>query len=167
MNEHDRWAAYRAAHIGIEVSGVGTIVVRPERPGVARGRFPVDDGSTVHVITAHNPGGVVTNDAVNDVAHAYLLALLGRREGLMTWPAVGGDPEWCHRETSVAVVGLTDEDACGIGRDLGQDAVFAWTPTALIVLACDGPGSHTSGWSVSADNSDLSVVAGCSGNKGE
>ncbi|MFC1228079.1 DUF3293 domain-containing protein [Streptomyces sp. Sce081] len=72
-----------------------------------------------------------------------------RLRGLTWWPAKGGDACGTHREESVAVVGLSDTAARDLGRRFGQDAVFAWTPDAWRVLACDTGAVAVSGWAAS------------------
>jgi hypothetical protein len=100
------------------------------------------------VITAWNPRGRTASPDANAHAHRLLLAEV-RRRGLTWWPAEGGDVRGTHREESVAVVGLSDTAARDLGRHFGQDAVFAWTPDAWRVLACDNDAASVSGWTAS------------------
>ncbi|MER7740872.1 DUF3293 domain-containing protein [Streptomyces sp. NPDC096538] len=72
-----------------------------------------------------------------------------RRLGHPWWPAVGGDPRGTHQEESVAVLGLTDATARAWGRRFEQDAVFAWTPDAWRVPACDSDTVTVQGWAAS------------------
>ncbi|MEV5332734.1 DUF3293 domain-containing protein [Streptomyces werraensis] len=62
---------------------------------------------------------------------------------------VGGDVSGTHQEESVAVAGLSDAAARALGRRFGQDALFAWTPDASRVLACDNGAVAASGWAAS------------------
>ncbi|MFJ5557714.1 DUF3293 domain-containing protein [Streptomyces sp. NPDC093250] len=140
------WDLYRTAVVDIRF-GKRTVRVEPRPRGTAEGFFPVPDGSgtTVHVITAWNPRGRTASDDANARDQRLLLEEV-RHRGLTSWPAVGGDVCGTHREESVAVVGLSDAAARALGRRFGQDAVFAWTPGAWRVLACDTDAVAVSGW---------------------
>ncbi|TWV56868.1 hypothetical protein FRZ03_03245 [Streptomyces misionensis] len=72
----------------------------------------------------------------------------------------GGDLGGTHREESVAVTGLDDAAAREPGRRFGQDAVFAWTPGAWRVLACDTDAMSVSGWAASLRDRARSRTAG-------
>ncbi|WSB88899.1 DUF3293 domain-containing protein [Streptomyces cellulosae] len=100
------------------------------------------------MITAWNPRGRTASEDANALAHRVLLDEV-RHRGLTSWPAVGGDPSGTHLEESVAVAGLSDAAARDLGRRFGQDAVFAWTPSAWRVLACDTGAVSVSGWTAS------------------
>ncbi|MFI1832282.1 DUF3293 domain-containing protein [Streptomyces olivaceoviridis] len=140
-----QWALYQQAVVDVELPG-GPVRVTPAPPGVAVGRFPVPHGETIHVVTAHNPRGTHASRQHNHRAHQRLLGLL-RQRGLAWWPAVGGDPDGRHTEVSVAIVGLSDDEARALGREFGQDAVFAWSAPAWRLLACFGAGEAlTLGW---------------------
>ncbi|CAL9554238.1 hypothetical protein SUDANB176_04511 [Streptomyces sp. enrichment culture] len=143
------WDLYRTAVVDIRF-GERAVRVEPRPRGTAEGFFPVADGSgaTVHVITAWNPRGRTASDDANARAHRVLLDEV-RHRGLTSWPAVGGDVSGTHREESVAVVGLSDAAARDLGRRFGQDAVFAWTPDAWRVLACESGAVAVSGWAAS------------------
>lgn len=140
-----QWGLYQRAVVDVELPA-GPVRISPAPPGVAVGRFPVPHGETVHVVTAHNPRGARASRRHNHRAHQELLGLL-RRRGLSWWPAVGGDPEGRHTEASAAVVGLSDDEARALGREFGQDAVFAWSAPAWRLLACFGAEEAlTLGW---------------------
>lgn len=140
-----QWGLYQQAVVDVELPG-GPVRVTPAPPGVVAGRFPVPHGETLHVITAHNPRGTRAPAQHNHRAHRELLGLL-RRRGLVWWPAVGGDPEGRHTEESAAVVGLSDDEARALGREFGQDAVFAWSASAWRLLTCFGAEEAlTLGW---------------------
>ncbi|MFH9983923.1 DUF3293 domain-containing protein [Streptomyces sp. NPDC017179] len=100
------------------------------------------------MITAWNPRGRTASAEDNARAQDVLLDEI-RRRGLTWWPAEGGDACGTHREESVAVVGLSDTTARELGRRFGQDAIFAWTPGAWRVLACDSETAAVSGWAAS------------------
>lgn len=145
------WDLYRTAVVDIRF-GDRTVRVEPRPPGTAEGFFPVPDGdAAVHVITAHNPRGRTASDDANARAQCLLLDEV-RRRGLTWWSAEGGDAGGTHREESVAVVGLDDAAARDLGRHFGQDAVFAWTPGAWRVLACETDAVAVSGWAATAQS---------------
>lgn len=143
----ERFAAYAESEIRIEHPVAGSLHLRPLRDGTTVGAFPEPTGSKIHVITAHNPGRNLS-DAENATRHRELQRRVAELCGVQSWPAVGGDVEWTHTEESVAVVGLTDEQAIALGRELEQEAVFAWTPQHLAVLPCDGAAAIAVGWSL-------------------
>ncbi|MER5401420.1 DUF3293 domain-containing protein [Streptomyces sp. NPDC002599] len=142
------WDLYQAAVVDIRFRD-RIVRVEPRSPGTAGGSFPEPAcGATVHVITAWNPLGRDASPEANARAHRLLLAEV-RRRSLTWWPAIGGDVSGTHREESLAVTGLSDTAARDLGRRFGQDAVFAWTPDAWRVLACDTDAAAVSGWEVS------------------
>ncbi|OIJ67458.1 DUF3293 domain-containing protein [Streptomyces mangrovisoli] len=139
------WDLYLAAVVDIRFED-RVVHVEPRSPGVAEGPFPGPaQGATVHVITAWNPLGRTASFAANARAHRLLLAEV-RSLGPTWWPAEGRDKQGMHREESVAVVGLDDAAALGLGRRFGQDAIFAWTPDAWRLLTCDGGVTAARGW---------------------
>ena len=62
--------------------------------------------------------------------------------------AVGVDPVTGHREEGVAVRGVSETVILGLGARYGQDAVFAWTPTAWSIVGCRDGRRSTSGWAL-------------------
>ncbi|MEU7060906.1 DUF3293 domain-containing protein [Streptomyces sp. NPDC046197] len=97
------------------------------------------------MITAWNPRGRTASADDNARAQGLLLDEI-RSRALTWWSAEGGDACGTHREESVAVAGLSDAAARDLGRRFGQDAIFAWTPDAWRVLACDSEAAAVSGW---------------------
>ncbi|MFG2425930.1 DUF3293 domain-containing protein [Streptomyces sp. NPDC048448] len=79
--------------------------------------------------------------------HNVLLDDLNRRS-VTWWPAAGGDPDGVHIEKSAAVVGLSEAEARELGRSLGQDAVFAWTPSTWRLLSCVDSRVDECGWRI-------------------
>jgi hypothetical protein len=144
----DAWAAYAEAVLYLDTPS-GTVRVRPGPLGLTMGVFPGQQGQILHVITAHNPSGVVHAPADNAAAQARLEAELSRRE-LPWWQAAGGDPGWTHVEASAAVFGLDREAAIALGQQYGQDAVFELTPTFRAVVDCDTGRTLTTGWQIEA-----------------
>lgn len=143
------WDQYTKARVRVDAPG-GTVWVDPAPLGDVHGLFPDPRGRSIHIITADNPGGVQAGEAENRAAHASLVANV-RRQGLEYWPAVGGDPSWTHTEISLAVLGLDDALACQVGREFGQDAVFAWSPTSWVVVGCMGSLRVEQGWRLTVD----------------
>lgn len=142
------WDHYRTAVVDIRLRD-RTVHVEPRPSGTAEGPFPeAAGGATVHVITAWNPGGRTAPADANARAHHLLLDEV-RRRGLAWWSAEGGDTGGTHREESIAVAGLSDTAARDLGRRFGQDAIFAWTPGAWSVLACDTDAAAVCGWAAS------------------
>ncbi|HEY1641608.1 MAG TPA: hypothetical protein VGG35_13020 [Streptosporangiaceae bacterium] len=68
----------------------GVVRLRRERLGVTAGDFPGWPGPLLHILTAHNPSGVVRAAAGNAAAEASPEAGLTRR-GLRWFRAAGGD----------------------------------------------------------------------------
>ncbi|MEV5144265.1 DUF3293 domain-containing protein [Streptomyces sp. NPDC052727] len=147
-----QWSPYQQAVVDVELPE-GPVRITPAPPGVVAGRFPVPHGETIHVVTAHNPRGARASRQHNHRAHQELLGLL-RRRGLPWWPAAGGDPDGRHTEASAAIAGLSDDEARALGREFGQDAVFAWSAPAWRLLTCFGAEEAlTLGWRATAEPS--------------
>ena len=142
----ERFAAYAASHVWFD-HPQGPFVVDPREPGFTKGTFAGATGETVYVVTAHNPGRLLS-DADNDARHAELLAYVATGSGLTMWPTVGGDRSWSHTEQGVAVMGLDDDGARALGRRFGQEAIFAWDERALRLLKCGSSDETELGWSV-------------------
>ena len=155
----ERFQAYAESQIWIDHRTLGVLQVRPEAPGTVVGEFPDPTGRTIHVVTAHNPGRELS-DADNAERHARLSQWLQRRPGLTAWQAEGGDARRSHCEESFAVVGMTDVDASALGRSFDQEAVFAWRPTELVVLSCQGSGAVVLGWSITRPSGQPRASAG-------
>ncbi len=142
------WTAYVTAHVRV-VAPSGELEVRPAPPGHVRGHFPVAVSRTVHVVTAHNPGGRVRSDDANRREHERLRQAVDEL-GIERWPAAGGDPGWRHVEESLALLGLDDEAACALAARFDQDAIFCWRASELVVLACSDGRRSVSGWTAMA-----------------
>lgn len=82
-------------------------------------------GRSSWLITAHNPGGVVTSPDDNRAQHERLDALLDR-SGLYRLPSINRDPadEWPD-EPGWLVAGLEEGLARSLGRRFGQAALVA------------------------------------------
>jgi hypothetical protein len=142
----DPWASYERTVVEILHPGGGILRVR-SAPVADEARWPWPDGQPVHLLTAWDPGLERPGREVNRARQAALEADLA----LLSVPllaAVGVDPATGRREEGVAVRGLPEADALALGVRYGQDAVFAWTPTAWAIVACRGERRLTSGWSL-------------------
>jgi hypothetical protein len=89
---------------------------------------------TFHVISAGNPGFLDT-DENNERRHIYMNHRL-REMGVDPLPAIGAslDGEW--QEASWAVTGMTRQQACELGREFGQVAVFEIDSGRIQVVRC-------------------------------
>jgi hypothetical protein len=88
----------------------------------------------LHVLTAWNPGGRLQDRHDNDLWQRALCEDLWSKQ-LLTWPAFGTGVDG-HFEDSVAVIGLSREEAVQIGRRYEQEAIFEVTEDEVIVLSC-------------------------------
>lgn len=140
-----QWALYLQAIADIEFGKDRVVRVATDSAGSAEGCFPEPSGHTIHVITAHNPGGRTVLPQDNDRAHGALIKEI-RRRSLAWWPATGGAAHGGHIEASAAVAGLSDAEARELGRRFGQDAVFAWDPASWRLLSCIGDQTAARGW---------------------
>ena len=145
----DAWDAYLSAEIRIDLPA-GAIRVFPAPAMQASGRFPDPAGQPVAVLTAHNPGGVVTDPAANARAQALLEGELARR-GRAWWPAAGADPSWSHVEDGVAVPGISEAEALELGAQFGQEAIFVLTPGSRRVIECVTGRRSVTGWVIVAE----------------
>lgn len=140
----DAWGAYLSAEIRIDLPG-GAIRVFPAPAMQASGAFPDPAGRPVTVLTAHNPGGVIADPAVNARAQALLEGELASR-GRAWWPAAGADPSWSHVEDGVAIPGIGEAEAMELGAAFGQGAIFVLTPTSRRLIDCVTGQRSVTGW---------------------
>lgn len=142
----DPWDSYRRTVVEISWPGLGTLCLRAA-PEPDDSHWPWPDGSTVHIVTAWDPGPERPGPEVNRVRQAALeVDLLARGHPLAA--AAGVDPVSGHREEGVAVRGAPESDVLALGARYGQDAVFAWTPREWSIVACRGGRRLTGGWSL-------------------
>ncbi|MHB1710675.1 MAG: DUF3293 domain-containing protein [Acidimicrobiales bacterium] len=157
MISEPAWTSYTKAIVELTLPGRGSFTIYPARLGVA-GDWPPELPAPVHVITAWNPGSDRPGEHVNRTRQCALEADLGRR-GLEVWPAIGRDPDSPHREESAAVCGLTEAEAIALGAQYSQDAIFSWTPIALLVISCVDSRRNRAGWRFgTSPESDFSAV---------
>ncbi|GAA2745337.1 hypothetical protein GCM10009868_26450 [Terrabacter aerolatus] len=120
----------------------GLLVIESAESGVAVGEAPPQP---IHIVTAYNPRGRGATETENRRAQRALVEQLDGGQASHN-PAAGADPAWLHVEPSVAIVGLTRQDAIDLGRRFNQDAVFEWTADALTVLSCTDDTTVALGW---------------------
>lgn len=120
----------------------GLVVIESAESGVAVGDAP---SQPVHIVTAYNPHGRHANETENRRAQRPLLERLDARKA-SHHPAAGADPAWLHVEPSVAIVGLTRQEAVDLGWRFKQDAIFDWTTDSLTVVSCTDHSTVTLGW---------------------
>lgn len=96
-----------------------------------------EDHGELWVISAHNPYSEIRSDLGNERRHDELVAHLGRNGGRHGWrhyDAAGRAPDGSWRERSVAVQGVSEEEARRLGQMWRQHAVFHVTPGAVDVV---------------------------------
>ncbi len=89
---------------------------------------------TVHVVSASNPGFLDT-DENNERQHIYMSRRL-REMGVEPRPAIGSSPDSEWQEASWVVTGMTRQQACELGREFGQVAVFEIDSQRIHVVRC-------------------------------
>ncbi len=137
------WAEYARACAWVEVDGQWFLFA-PETTGSGGDIWPFDNGSVVHVITAFNPRSDVTDPLLNEQRQFDLENELRKRPELALFDADGADRARTRVERSVAVVGLSRDEASSLGRACDQNAVFEITSHELRILACVEPGLGSS-----------------------
>lgn len=88
------------------------------------------------IITAHNPFSMKTS-SINDALHKCLQTFLQAHFPEAQWEEVVGqskDGQW--KEISLAISGLSEEQAIAIGRHFAQWAIFRLDDNGLVVVAC-------------------------------
>jgi hypothetical protein len=152
LSQSSRWDAYVTAELRIDTPG-GPVHVYPAPALQATGRYPDPQRRPIAVITAHNPGGADADPAANVAAQQALEAELDRR-GLTWWRAAGADPDWGHVEDSVAVPGMSEQDARKLGAGFGQEAIFLLSPAGLKVIDCLTGRLSMTGWHIEPDDGE-------------
>jgi hypothetical protein len=119
----DRSAAYAATCFeAMTPEGLVSLRIGEENPMLAK-LMVRREAASASFITAWNPGSRLRSHLENDGAHAQLLQLLVSRE-VTCYEGYGRDPrgQWAP-ERSVLVLGITEVEACEIGRRFGQSAI--------------------------------------------
>jgi hypothetical protein len=145
VSDQDSWDRYRAAVVSLKINGEDAVVGPREMLGEQGVEFPNSTGTTIHILTADNPNGQTQSDEANRAAYDALLDALSERP-LDVSPAAGHDVEGTHVEASVAVTGLTHEQAVQLGRQFGQDAIFAWRPGSWDLIDCSDGSIESRNW---------------------
>ena len=123
----------------------GVCVLHPRLPGDVGDGFPFR--GPVHVVTAYNPRGLVSDEASNAARHR---ALLDRVEtiGVESFATVGSGTDGSMREPGVLLVGLDRVSAIALGRRFGQSAIYEWRSDRLALVGALEPGIRILGWSL-------------------
>lgn len=107
---------------------------------------------TCHIISGCNPG-YRERRSVNARRHLDLEARL-RGEGFDPQPALGLSPDGTWEEPSWSVAGMTRAQACAMGREFGQIAVFEIDGESMRVVRCqDATVSSSCRWEMSSTSS--------------
>ena len=99
--------------------------------------------SAFAILTAHNPNGEPSDRASNEAADRRLAALL-REQGMEPWRVVGYAPDRSHAETGWGAE-ISLEDACRLGREFEQDAIYWVDNDRLELIGLKTPGRETLG----------------------
>lgn len=135
-DEAGAWEAYSNTVVDIEIFDQHITVGPSGVESVATAQPNL--GDAIYIVTAHNPGQLLTPDE-NSARQAELVAALDDL-GLEAWPAIGRDRGNVHSEPSLAIRGLELDAARRLGLRFGQDAIFEWTRESWAVIPC-GPGT--------------------------
>ena len=122
-SQQELMAAYAATRFEAEVPD-GLITLRiGQRSDALRRLYQVAGTQSAAYITACNPASIPQTEDRNRSAHAELLRSLNAG-GYRHYEGFGRDPtgQW-PAERSVLVMGISEEEACALGRQHGQAAV--------------------------------------------
>jgi hypothetical protein len=132
VNPQQEFDEDQFAHAVIRIQlGDEWLEISPGESGVSNPRSL--DG-LIHVVSGCNPGYRET-EQVNSRLHQELELRL-RELGSDPRPAVGMSPDGSWLEPSWAVVGLSRETVCALGREFGQVAVFEIDSQRIQVVQC-------------------------------
>ncbi|MEV0948623.1 DUF3293 domain-containing protein [Rhodococcus sp. NPDC049939] len=136
------WQNYSEAVVDVALP-TGAVRITPT-DDAAYGTMP--PAGPLHIIAACQPGELPGTERERE-SHRRLTDYLHGR-GLDTFGAIGGSPDGTYQELSVAVSGLSDEQAREIGRRFGQVAVFSWNSSQWKLLACASDRSAVHRWTL-------------------
>ncbi|MEE8331197.1 MAG: DUF3293 domain-containing protein [Acidimicrobiia bacterium] len=126
----------------------GTRVLHPQPTGDVGSSFPFR--RAVHIVTAYNPGGVVSDAAANADRHRSLVDVV-RTLGVETLETIGSASDGSIPEPGLLVAGLPRETAIAVGHRFGQSAIYEWRHDALEILGVAAPASRVLGWRLAED----------------
>lgn len=137
------WQGFAGAvvHLGLPT---GPHRLAPVASGT-HGRFPFS--SPVHIITAHNPGGVEIDAAANAARHRELHVVL---EGQACIDTVGSAVDGSMAEPGFGVLDIELDVAIRLGRRFGQVAIYRWTSESLSIVGVDEQTTVDLGWALTA-----------------
>lgn len=129
--DHGLWDGFAEAVVQITLDEGTSVILVPAPPGSVD-TFPFD--GPVHIITAYNPRGDLSDEAANRRSHAELAAASGAA-GWSALPTVGSGPDGSMPEPGLAIFDITRGEAVALGARFGQ-ASTPGTLTASISLVC-------------------------------
>jgi hypothetical protein len=122
-----RWSNYRQTIVHAEIApGTMSHLNGPEAA------IPWPFPQTVHVISGWNPQGVAFD---GDYVNSQIAADVLQRGGRFVMCA-GVSRDGNYSEPSLAIWGLSRDQAREIGRRANQDAIFEITPDELRIVSC-------------------------------
>jgi hypothetical protein len=101
--------------------------------GPGAGALPVP--APMFVLTAYNPMGEERDELLNEVAERELERRLTAK-GVIFWPATGRSRDASWSEPGVAVAGLDRSEACALGCQYEQLAIYELTAEEVHVVRC-------------------------------
>lgn len=107
---------------------------------------------SLHVVAAVQPGADPASD--ESAARTAVLTQFLSAEGTTFIRAVGASFDGSHREESLAIFGLNDDEASELGRKYGQVAIFAWRGPQWSLLASAGTRQTHRGWRWTPDGAN-------------
>ena len=156
----DVWAEYARACAWVEVDE-HWFRFAPEPTASGGEIWPFESDAMVHVITAYNPRSKVADALLNEQRQLDLEDQLLKRPELALFAADGADPARTRVERSIAVVGLSRDEASALGLAYDQNAVFEITREELRILKCDQPDiESSSSYSLSIDTNRQDAISG-------
>ena len=99
-------------------------------------RSLLEEGLGVHVITAWNPGGIVSDLERNREADDVLERALGDL-GVRHIRTTGRSAENTWREEGWSLVGSNRELALALAKRCGQVAIYEFSPSQSRIIICD------------------------------
>lgn len=120
-------------------------VLQPRPLGSPSGRFPFEQ--LVHIVTAYNPRGLVSDETENATRHRLLLDQVARL-GVATIPTVGSAPDGSIAEPGLLIERLDRATAIALGDEFGQSAIYEWSRDSLEVVGVQDGRSKKLGWTL-------------------